>query len=286
MAKGVRAEMKLKVKGICFRYGSREVLRDVELEARPGEVLSIIGPNGAGKSTLLRCINRILKPYLGTVYLDGKELFNLKAQERARMMGYVPQASGEVFPCTVFETVLMGRRPHLSWGVEKGDLEVVGEVLHRMGLMGFAERYLYELSGGEKQKVLIARALAQEPDVLLLDEPTSNLDVKHQLEVLELVREAAKQQGKCVLMVMHDLNMAVRFSDQLLMLKNGLVFAAGNPQAVLTPENIKAVYEVEAMVMTTGLGPHVITVKPTEASTKTGDGYRQVAAAAGSRRRR
>ncbi len=277
--------MNLKVKGICFRYGSREVLRDVELEARSGEILAIIGPNGAGKSTLLRCINRILKPYPGSVFLDGKELFRLKAQERAQMMGYVPQASGEVFPCTVFETVLMGRKPHLSWGVGKGDLEVVGAVLQRMGLVGFAERYLNELSGGEKQKVLLARALAQEPDVLLLDEPTSNLDVKHQLEVLELVRNVAQQQGKCILMVMHDLNLAARFSDQLLMLKDGLVFAAGNPQAVLTPENIKAVYEVEAIIVPTSLGPYVITTKASDSLVNSGDKHQQVAvaAAAGSR---
>ncbi|NPV28065.1 MAG: ABC transporter ATP-binding protein [Firmicutes bacterium] len=274
--------MKLKVKGICFRYRSREVLQDVELEARAGEILAIIGPNGAGKSTLLRCINRILKPYLGTVFLDGKELFRLKAQERAQMMGYVPQASGEVFPSTVFETVLMGRKPHLSWGVGKGDLEVVGAVLERLGLMDFAERYLSELSGGERQKVLIARALAQEPEVLLLDEPTSNLDVKHQLEVLEMVRDVAKQ-GKCVLMVMHDLNMAVRFSDQLLMLKGGIVFAAGHPQAVLTPENIRAVYEVEAMIMPTSLGPYVITARASNGAVNTGEEHRQVAASMGMR---
>lgn len=275
--------MKLKVKGICFRYGSREVLQKVELEAKPGEVLAIIGPNGAGKSTLLRCINRILKPYMGTVYLDGKEFFQLNAQKRARMMGYVPQTAGEVFPSTVLETVLMGRKPHLSWGIGPEDLTVANDVLRRMNLMDFAERYLYELSGGERQRVLIARALAQEPEVLLLDEPTSNLDVKHQLEVLELVRNAAKQQDKCVLMVMHDLNMAVRFSDQMLMLKDGLVYAAGTPEAVLTPDNIRAVYEVEARVLTTDMGPHVITIKPTGAYTNSCSGCHQEAAAAASR---
>ncbi len=274
------AEIKLKVKGICFRYGSREVLRDVELEAKAGEILTIIGPNGAGKSTLLRCINRILKPYLGTVFLDGKELSRLKAQERAQVVGYVPQASGEVFPSTVFETVLMGRKPHLSWGVGRGDLEVVGAVLQRLGLMDLAERYLSELSGGEKQKVLIARALAQEPEVLLLDEPISNLDVKHQLEVLEMVRDVARQ-GKCVLMVMHDLNMAARFSDQLLMLKNGIVFAAGDPRSVLTPENIRAVYEVEAMIVPTSVGPYVITTRASDSSLNTGEEHCQVAVSVG-----
>ncbi|MGB9792862.1 MAG: ABC transporter ATP-binding protein [Thermacetogeniaceae bacterium] len=272
--------MWLKVKNVSFSYGSREALKDVGLEVQGGDVLSIVGPNGAGKSTLLRCINRILKPQVGTVYLDEYEVSLLTERERAQKFGYVPQMEGESFPVRVFEAILMGRKPHLSWSVGTEDLAVVNDVLRRMNLLDLAERHLYELSGGERQKVLIARALAQEPDVLLLDEPTSNLDVRHQLEVLQLVRDAARHQEKCVLMVMHDLNMAVRFSDQLVMLKNGLVYAAGAPDAVLTPENIRDVYEVEAMVLATGLGPHVITVKPTEASTRSSAGYQEAAATA------
>lgn len=254
--------MKLNVNGVRFRYGSRDILKDVELEAKSSEVLAVIGANGAGKSTLIRCINRILKPYTGTVLLDGKELTSFTAKERACMMGYVPQTAKDVFSFNVMETVLMGRKPHISWGVGKRDLKIVNSVLVRMGLTQFVERYLYELSGGERQKVLIARALAQEPEVLLLDEPTSNLDVRHQLEVMELVQGIALQQKKCVLMVVHDLNLAARYADKILMLKDGEVFAAGTPQDVLVPKNIKAVYGVESMIINTELGPYVITIKP------------------------
>lgn len=274
--------MKLNVNGVSFRYGSRDILQDVELEARSGEVLAVIGSNGAGKSTLIRCINRILKPYLGTVFLDGKELSSFNAKERACMMGYVPQTAKDAFSFNVMETVLMGRKPHISWGVGKRDLKIVNSVLLCMGLTQFVERFLYELSGGERQKVLIARALAQEPEVLLLDEPTSNLDVRHQLEVMELVKGIAQQQGKCVLMVVHDLNLAARFADQILMLKDGSVFAAGKPQDVLIPENIKAVYGVESMIVTTKLGSYVITVKPSVPHKESAASDLQGAAVAGS----
>ncbi len=272
--------MKLNVNGVRFRYGSRDILKDVELEAESGNLLAVIGANGAGKSTLIRCINRILKPYMGTVFLDGKELTSFSAKERACMMGYVPQTSKDAFSFNVMETVLMGRKPHISWGVGKKDLEIVNSVLMRMGLVKFVERQLYELSGGERQKVLIARALAQEPEVLLLDEPTSNLDVRHQLEVMELVQGIALQQKKCVLMVVHDLNLAARFADKILMLKDGFVFAAGTPEDVLIPENIKVVYGVESMIINTELGPYVITIKPSAPHKESAD--LQVAAVAGS----
>jgi iron complex transport system ATP-binding protein len=254
--------MRLRVKNISFSFGSRDVLRNVSLEVGAGETLSIIGPNGAGKSTFIRCINRILKPRLGTVYLDGEEIALLTERQRARKIGYVPQADGAAFPCTVFETVLMGRRPHLVWSVGKEDLDAVEEVLGCMGLVSYAGRYLHELSGGERQKVMLARALAQQPEVLLLDEPTSNLDVRHQLEVMELVRSVACHQGKCVLMAMHDLNMTARFSDQVLMLKGGQAFAAGDPWSVLTPENIKAVYEIDTQVVATSIGYQIVALAP------------------------
>lgn len=253
--------MKLEVKGVRFRYGNCDILKDIELEANSGEVLAIIGANGAGKSTLIRCINKILKPYLGTVYLDGKELGSFSPQERACMMGYVPQTSVDAFSFNVMETVLLGRKPHINWSVGRRDLEIVNKVLRCMGLTQLTERYLHELSGGEKQKVLIARALAQEPEVLLLDEPTSNLDVRHQLEVMELVRDIACGQGKCVLMVVHDLNLAARFADKIIMLKEGAVYAAGTAEEVLLPDNIKVVYGVESMIVHTELGPYVITIK-------------------------
>jgi len=257
--------MRLLIQNICFSYGSHSVLKGVSMEVAPGQVLSIVGPNGSGKSTLLRCLARVLKPQGGAVFLDGREAARISSRELARLLGYVPQAMGEVFPFTVLETVLMGRKPHLNWGVAKKDLDVVAQVVKFMGLDEMARRQMDQLSGGQKQKVFIARALAQEPQVFLFDEPTSSLDIRHQLEVLELVRELAGQQKRQVVMVLHDLNLAARFSDRMVMLKDGLIYAAGQPGDVLTPENVGAVYGVEASIKDSALGPYVLPLRPVAA---------------------
>lgn len=254
--------MKLVIKGICFSYGSRRVLDDITFEAADGEVTSIVGPNGSGKSTMLRCAARVLKPQRGTVFLDGREASKISSREMAKLLGYVPQRANEVFPITVLEVVLLGRKPYVTWGVSQKDRDVVARVLKFMGLEDFASRFLDELSGGEKQKVLIARALAQEPQVFLFDEPTSSLDIKHQLEVLQVIRGLAIERGCSVVMVLHDLNLASRFSDKMLLLCQGKVFAVGTPETVLTPENIEAVYEVEARVTQSPFGPSVLPIRP------------------------
>ncbi|BCV21700.1 ABC transporter ATP-binding protein [Moorella sp. Hama-1] len=254
--------MRLVVKDVSFSYGSFPVLHGLTMEAGEGEAVSIVGPNGSGKSTLLRCAARILKPRQGVIYLDGKEIAALNGSELAKRLGYVPQAGAEVFPFTVLETVLMGRKPHLKWGVSKRDLAVVGDILRYMGLEPLAGRCLDQLSGGQKQKVLLARALAQEPDILLLDEPTSSLDIRHQLEVLGLIKNLAHQYRRTILMVMHDLNLAARFSEKLILLKDGCIFAAGKPQRVLTAENVAAVYGVEAVVNNGKYGLQVFPLRP------------------------
>ena len=166
------------VRGVSFEYEGMPALEDVSLEAREAEVVGIIGPNGSGKSTLLKCIDGILRPRVGVVSIDGKETAKMRRRELARRMGYVPQGSSSTFPLTVFDVVLMGRRPYISWTAGEGDLEMVSRVLKWVGIETLAWRHFDELSGGERQKVLIARALAQEPKVLLLDEPTSNLDLQ------------------------------------------------------------------------------------------------------------
>ena len=242
----------LKIKDCSFCYGSRPVLEKVTLEVKEGEMLSIIGPNGSGKSTLLRCICRVLQPGGGAIYLNGKDAARLSSRALARLLGYVPQSGAEVFPLTVFEAVLLGRKPYLNWGVGTRDREIVARILRFLKLEGFALKYLNELSGGEKQKVLIARALAQEPEVLLLDEPTSNLDIKHQLEVLGFLQKLARQGKMTVVMVLHDLNLAARFSEQLILLREGKVFAAGPPPAVLNPDSLSAVYGVEVSIAQNG----------------------------------
>lgn len=240
--------LKLVINKLCFNYASIPVLKDIEFAVEAGEILSMVGPNGSGKSTLLRCINRILKTRQNTVLIDGKDVSKLNLKELSRIMGYVPQVSTSMFPFTVFDVVLMGRKPYIHWSLSERDYEIVAETLDFLGIKELAMRHFNELSGGEQQKVIIARALAQEPQVLLLDEPTSSLDIKHQLEILLILKCLAQNRRCSVIMAMHDLNLASRFSDRILMLKKGCIFAAGTPETVLTEVNISAVYGVKACV--------------------------------------
>ncbi|WP_035107768.1 ABC transporter ATP-binding protein [Desulfovirgula thermocuniculi] len=257
--------MRLQVKEVSFAYGSIPALENVTFKVRGGEVLGIVGPNGSGKSTLLKCLARVLRPQMGTIFLDGKNLASLHGREIGRCLGYVPPpGTGNPFPCTVLEAVLHGRRPHLSWGVSQRDLAVVSSALTLLGLTDLAERQLEELSSGQRQKVLIARALAQEPEVFLLDEPTATLDIRYQLEVLGFIKEFAVNKERVVVMVLHDLNLASRFADRLILLYEGRIFAAGSPKAVLSPENIRATYGVEAVVSETQWGLQVIPVAPVD----------------------
>lgn len=239
--------MKLEIKGVEFRYNSKPVLKGVNLRVDSGEVLGIVGPNGSGKSTLLRCINNILKPQAGTILLGEKEITSLGREEIAQKIGYVPQSESNKFPVTVFDAILMGRKPHLNWKPGCRDLQKVSEVIKMLGLEELTMRDIGAISGGQRQKVIIARALAQEPDILLLDEPTSNLDLKHQLEVLDIVKEQTEKEINVIISI-HDLNLAGRYSDKLVMLKEGTIFAAGGPE-ILIPQNIEAVFDVKVRVI-------------------------------------
>jgi iron complex transport system ATP-binding protein len=256
--------MKLKVNKLSFGYNGHEVLKEVELELDVGEMLSIVGPNGSGKSTLLKCINRILKTKQNTVLIDGKDVDSLNLKELSKVMGYVPQSSTSTFPFTVFDVVLMGRKPYIHWNIGDRDNEIVAEMLDFLGIGHLAMRHFNELSGGEQQKVIIARALAQQPKLLLLDEPTSSLDIKHQLEILCMLRSLTHSKERSVIVSMHDLNLASRFSDRMLMVKKGCVYAVGTPSEVITEKNIEAVYGIKASVSTSTVGKPQITPLVTE----------------------
>ncbi|MDI3280564.1 MAG: ABC transporter ATP-binding protein [Bacillota bacterium] len=238
--------MRLLVDGVEFRYRSRPVLKKIRFAVQRGEVCAILGNNGAGKSTLLKCLNKILQPQAGVIFLGEDELAKLSRPEVAQRVGYVAQRHQNP-RWTVFDAVLMGRRPHIKWNATTQDLEVVQSILELLGLSAFSLRYLDELSGGELQKVVIARALVQEPRILLLDEPTSNLDLRNQFEVLQIVKRATQERHLASVVVMHDLNLALRFADQFLLLKNGCIFACGGRE-VMTPENITALYDVPVTV--------------------------------------
>ncbi len=252
------------IKNLTFSYNSHMILDDINLVIENSEILSLVGPNGSGKTTLIKCIDRILKPK-GSILLDGQEIERMSRQDVARKIGYVPQSSSSLLATTVFDTVLMGRRPHIGWKVGEADLEKVAEVLEKLKLDDLAMRDFSQLSGGQKQKVLIARALAQEPAVLLLDEPTSNLDMLHQLEVMETVSTLVKEKKISAVMAIHDLNLASRFSDKLVMLKKGKIYAAGGPKALLNEYNIGNVYGIEAMILNALGRPYIVPIRSSSA---------------------
>lgn len=238
--------MILSVQKLQFRYPGRSVLKDINFNVEKGECLAILGTNGTGKSTLLKCLNRILKPQVGTVIIDDEAVSSLKNAELAQKIGYVEQQK-EATNSTVFDAVLLGRKPYIKWDLTERDMEITQSVLKKLGLTNFAMRYLDELSGGEVQKVVIARALAQEPKVLLMDEPTSSLDLKNQMEVLRLIKQVVKEGQISAIVTMHDLNLALRFADKFILLKDGKVYAAGGAE-ILTSKNIETVYSVEVKI--------------------------------------
>lgn len=216
--------MKVSVERLGFSYNGKPVLQDIHFDVAPGTFCCILGVNGAGKSTLLKCLNRILSPQVGTVFLDDRSIQSLRRNDIARLVGYVPQRHPEV-QLTVFEAVLLGRKPHIRFSVSAEDHRVVERVIEQTGLGPMALRCMNELSGGEAQKVVIARALAQEPQLLLLDEPTSNLDLRNQLEVLQLIRRIVDSGRLSAVVAIHDLNLALRCADRLIFLKDHAIFS-------------------------------------------------------------
>lgn len=253
--------MKIKVKDVTFSYSSLPVLEGISLELAESEVLGIVGPNGSGKTTLIRCMNNILKTQGGSVHLNGNEIKDLSRMEIARHIGYVPQNSEHFFPTTVFDTVLMGRRPHAAWRSSEHDLDKVIEILELLGLEDLALRNFGELSGGQQQKVLIARALAQETDIILLDEPTSNLDIRHQLDVMHVIKSLVSERGISAVMAIHDLNLASGYADRVVVLNGGRIVAAGDPVSVFTPEIIAHTYGVEAKINNDNGRPYIMPVR-------------------------
>ena len=239
--------MTLEIRGLEFGYGDDLVLNGVDLTVENGELVGLLGPNGSGKSTLLECCNRILEPDAGSVSIDGDRVADLGRNETARRIGYVPQSERSAFPATVFDTILMGRRPHSGWTPSEDDRMVVARVIDALDLSAFATRTVDELSGGQRQKVRLGRALVQETSVLLLDEPTAGLDLKHQLSVLDHLREHVDATSVSGLVAMHDLNLASRYCDRVALLSGGTVTVAGDPDD-LTAETIESVYDVEVTI--------------------------------------
>ena len=232
---------------VRFAYrGMEPVLRDLNLTEETGRCLAFLGNNGAGKSTFLKCLNRILEPQEGLVVVDGMEIRNTPRAQIARKLAYVEQHT-DVSRLTVYDTVLLGRKPHMRLGPSAEDYAVVDAAIARMQLDSLKLRYIDELSGGELQKVVLARAIAQQPKVLLLDEPTASLDLRNQHEVMRIVSQIAKDDGITVVVVIHDLNLALKYCDRFLLIHEGEAFCYGD-RGVITPDTIRTVYGVEAEV--------------------------------------
>jgi len=235
---------------IVFRYQKEWILEDLSFTGAEGEFFGIIGPNGSGKTTLLKIVDGILNPERGSVCIGKTDIREMKRNTFAKIVAMVPQDSPMIFPFTVHEVVLMGRAPHLGRLMfeRKSDFAVSQKAMELTDTLSLAERNINELSGGERQRVLIARALAQEPGVILLDESTAHLDIKHQVAFFDLIRDLNRKEGLTVIAVTHDINLASLFCDRIMLLKKGCIHSIGTPDEVITESNIKEVYETDVFV--------------------------------------
>ncbi len=240
----------IEVNSISFRYRQEWVLQDVSFRVEKGEFVGVIGPNGSGKTTLLKMLYRLLSPQKGEILFELVPMKKMGRADIAKRIAVVAQETQLLFPFSVLETVLMGRSPYLGqlmFESEK-DLEIARKAMEWTETLAFSERAMDELSGGERKRVFIARALAQEPEVILLDEPTANLDIHHQMDFLDLILTLNREKGLTILMASHDMNIASEFCDRLLLLQGGRIYKIGTPDEVITKENIARVYGCEVWV--------------------------------------
>jgi iron complex transport system ATP-binding protein len=241
----------LRIEGLSTSYGPRQVLHAISLDVQAGEVLALIGPNGAGKSTLIRAVSGVIPSQGGKVGINGENLLTLTPMRRARLLAVVPQAISLPPAFTVWETVLLGRTPYLNFlgKVSSRDEEIARTALKKVDAFDLSDRHVSELSGGEQQRVLLARALAQATPILLLDEPTVHLDLQYQVSLMEIVRTLAHEDKMAVLIALHDLNLAARYADRVALIVAGEIKAAGTARQVLTPEIISKAYHLEVKVI-------------------------------------
>lgn len=250
----------LKVSNLNFSYSNNEILKNISFSLRPGTITAVLGVNGSGKTTLLKALNGIETPSAGSVILNGKDVKEMSSSEKGQKFGYMPQKNQGV-KITVYEAVLLGRKPYINWHLSIHDLEVVDEILNVLGLAAYSMRFCNELSGGELQKVVMARALVQRPAVLLLDEPSNHLDIRNQLEIMTLLQKVTLKMSLITMIVLHDLAAAMRFCNNFLLLKAGRVYACGNRE-VINPKSMQEVFGMVAHLGEIEGIPAVLPVRP------------------------
>lgn len=239
----------LEIKNINFCYQKdKPILSDISFTVQRGELFGIVGPNGTGKTTLLKTINKLVKPQSGQILYNGRNIMQMSTNETARIIAYVPQHTASFFPMKTADCIMMGRLPYSGRNYSQKDRDIVFSLLKKTGLEDFAFRNIKQMSGGERQRVFIARAMAQQPEMIILDEPTSSLDLKNQLFIMHTISQLAKEENYSIILTLHDLNLASMFCDKILMLNNSRIFAYGPPQDILTKENIDTMYNVETNV--------------------------------------
>lgn len=254
----------LNIKDLNFHYSEdMHILHDIDLTLSDPGLICIIGPNGVGKSTLVKCINRLLKADSGEISIDGKIVKEYTPKELAMKVAYVPAMSSDDFSMSVMDTVMMGRHPYHKFGSTKEDLHIVYEVLRELNITHLAMRNYDELSAGQHQKVALARGLAQSTEILILDEPTANLDIRHQVQVTSLMRDIAHNKGITVIMISHDLNVSCKFADKLIVMAYpGIIYKTGTPNEVITEDMIRYVYGMDSKIVDDSGRPHVILRDP------------------------
>lgn len=250
--------MELIIDNLCKDYYAKRVVDDVSFSIANREILALVGPNGSGKSTIIKTIASVHQPTEGSILFDRKNIRSFEPADLAKRIGYVPQHFTYTLYSTVFETVLLGRRQHIRWGVSDEELSRVQQSLDALEMGDMAGMFMDQLSGGERQKVFIARALAQDPDIFVFDEPTSALDIRYQIEVMETMRAITRERGAGMIIAVHDLNLAYRYADTVVVLNHGRIVGYGKPHDVLTPACINKVYGVESFTVENMHGKFIV----------------------------
>lgn len=252
--------MMLKTESLVQGYFDLVILDGIEVEAKTGEILTILGPNGSGKSTLIRTVCNLAEPMSGRIFIDDRELKDYSRKELSKIIGYVPQNYAYMQHMTALDTVLLGRKPYMDWDYSDEDFEIVEESMKRMNVLEFADHNMNELSGGQMQRVFIARTLAQRPRFYMFDEPTSSLDLRHQIDTMKTMSDIVHSSDSGMIIALHDLNLAIRYSDKILMIKDKKVYDYGKPEDVITEQSIMDVYGVKAKIIDTDDGRFMLPI--------------------------